>query len=94
MTVTGVTSTVTTNKMESVSDSDKSSDHSSLKQKMPVLKLMVSKQGQKASSDLDQASVTRSEKDPESPSELEKTSNQEFTSEKKTLSQMPRLGPQ
>ncbi|EGV93698.1 Hepatoma-derived growth factor-related protein 2 [Cricetulus griseus] len=93
MTVTAVTTTATSDRMESDSDSDKSSDHSGLKRKTPVLKMSVSKRARKASSDLDQASVSPSEEDSESPSESEKTSDQDFTPEKKTVARAPRRGP-
>lgn len=93
MTVTAVTTTATSDRMESDSDSDKSSDHSGLKRKTPVLKVSVSKRARRASSDLDQASVSPSEEDSESPSESEKTSDQDFTPEKKTAARPPRRGP-
>ncbi|XP_049981136.1 hepatoma-derived growth factor-related protein 2 isoform X1 [Alexandromys fortis] len=94
MTVTAVTTTATSDRMESDSGSEKSSDHSGLKRKTPILKVMsVSKRARKASSDLDQASVSPSEEDSESPSESEKTSDQDFTPEKKTVARAPRRGP-
>ncbi|XP_049981140.1 hepatoma-derived growth factor-related protein 2 isoform X5 [Alexandromys fortis] len=93
MTVTAVTTTATSDRMESDSGSEKSSDHSGLKRKTPILKMSVSKRARKASSDLDQASVSPSEEDSESPSESEKTSDQDFTPEKKTVARAPRRGP-
>ncbi|KAH0521671.1 Hepatoma-derived growth factor-related protein 2 [Microtus ochrogaster] len=47
----------------------------------------------KASSDLDQPSVFPSKEDSESPSESEKTSDQDFTPEKKTVARAPRQDP-
>ncbi|KAF6094114.1 HDGF like 2 [Phyllostomus discolor] len=94
MAVTAVTSAATSDRMESDSDSDKSSDTSSLKRKASALKMSVSKRARKASSDLDQASVSPSEEEnSESSSESEKTSDQDFTPEKKTVVRVPRRGP-
>lgn len=47
-----------------------------LTQPGPAFQMSVSKRARKASSDLDQASVSPSEEDSESPSESEKTSDQ------------------
>ncbi|XP_045686706.1 hepatoma-derived growth factor-related protein 2 isoform X3 [Phyllostomus hastatus] len=94
MAVTAVTSAATSDRMESDSDSDKSSDTSSLKRKASALKMSVSKRARKASSDLDQASVSPSEEEnSESSSESEKTSDQDFTPEKKAVVRVPRRGP-
>ncbi|XP_015856295.1 hepatoma-derived growth factor-related protein 2 isoform X4 [Peromyscus maniculatus bairdii] len=64
-----------------------------LTQPGPAFQMSVSKRARKASSDLDQASVSPSEEDSESPSESEKTSDQDFTPEKKTVARAPRRGP-
>ncbi|XP_077835538.1 hepatoma-derived growth factor-related protein 2 isoform X1 [Macaca mulatta] len=94
MAVTAVTATAASDRMESDSDSDKSSDNSGLKRKTPALKMSVSKRARKASSDLDQASVSPSEEEnSESSSESEKTSDQDFTPEKKAVVRAPRRGP-
>ncbi|XP_059553100.1 hepatoma-derived growth factor-related protein 2 isoform X2 [Myotis daubentonii] len=94
MTVTAVTAAAASDRMESDSDSDKSSDNSSLKRKASTLKMSVSKRARKASSDLDQASVSPSEEEnSESSSESEKTSDQDFTPEKKAMVRVPRRGP-
>ncbi|XP_016053342.1 PREDICTED: hepatoma-derived growth factor-related protein 2 isoform X2 [Miniopterus natalensis] len=94
MVVTAVTAAATSDRMESDSDSDKSSDNSSLKRKASALKMSVSKRARKASSDLDQASVSPSEEEnSESSSESEKTSDQDFTPEKKAVVRVPRRGP-
>uniref|UniRef100_A0A2K6CG44 Hepatoma-derived growth factor-related protein 2 n=1 Tax=Macaca nemestrina TaxID=9545 RepID=A0A2K6CG44_MACNE len=56
--------------------------------------MSVSKRARKASSDLDQASVSPSEEEnSESSSESEKTSDQDFTPEKKAVVRAPRRGP-
>ncbi|XP_070347861.1 hepatoma-derived growth factor-related protein 2 isoform X4 [Equus asinus] len=94
MAVTAVTATAASDRMESDSDSDKSSDNSGLKRKAPALKMSVSKRARKASSDLDQGSVSPSdEENSESSSESEKTSDQDFTPEKKAVVRAPRRGP-
>ncbi|KAL4664884.1 hypothetical protein H8959_015870 [Pygathrix nigripes] len=94
MAVTAVTATAASDRMESDSDSDKSSDNSGLKRKTPALKMSVSKRARKASSDLDQASLSPSEEEnSESSSESEKTSDQDFTPEKKAVVRAPRRGP-
>ncbi|KFO28828.1 Hepatoma-derived growth factor-related protein 2 [Fukomys damarensis] len=96
MAVTAVTAAATSDRMESDSDSDKSSDNSGLKRKTSALKveMSVSKRARKASSDLDQASVSPSEEEnSESSSESEKTSDQDFTPEKKAVVRAPRRGP-
>uniref|UniRef100_G1RS81 HDGF like 2 n=1 Tax=Nomascus leucogenys TaxID=61853 RepID=G1RS81_NOMLE len=94
MAVTAVTATAASDRMESDSDSDKSSDNNGLKRKTPVLKMSVSKRARKASSDLDQASMSPSEEEnSESSSESEKTSDQDFTPEKKAVVRAPRRGP-
>ncbi|XP_078299703.1 hepatoma-derived growth factor-related protein 2 isoform X1 [Panthera onca] len=94
MAVTAVTATAASDRMESDSDSDKSSDNSGLKRKAAALKMSVSKRARKASSDLDQASVSPSEEEnSESSSESEKTSDQDFTPEKKAVVRAPRRGP-
>uniref|UniRef100_A0A673UVR4 Hepatoma-derived growth factor-related protein 2 n=1 Tax=Suricata suricatta TaxID=37032 RepID=A0A673UVR4_SURSU len=94
MAVTTVTATAASDRMESDSDSDKSSDNSGLKRKAAALKMSVSKRARKASSDLDQASVSPSEEEnSESSSESEKTSDQDFTPEKKAVVRGPRRGP-
>ncbi|XP_020021476.1 hepatoma-derived growth factor-related protein 2 isoform X2 [Castor canadensis] len=100
MAVTAVTASAASDRMESDSDSDKSSDHSGLKRKTSVLKqsphfqMSVSKRARKASSDLDQASMSPSEEEnSESSSESEKTSDQDFTPEKKPVGRAPRRGP-
>uniref|UniRef100_A0A452F8Z8 Hepatoma-derived growth factor-related protein 2 n=1 Tax=Capra hircus TaxID=9925 RepID=A0A452F8Z8_CAPHI len=92
--VTAVTAAATSDRMESDSDSDKSSDNSGLKRKAVPLKMSVSKRTRKASSDLDQASMSPSEEEnSESSSESEKTSDQDFTPEKKAVVRAPRRGP-
>ncbi|XDA76588.1 hypothetical protein R6Z07F_006732 [Ovis aries] len=92
--VTAVTAAATSDRMESDSDSDKSSDNSGLKRKAVALKMSVSKRTRKASSDLDQASMSPSEEEnSESSSESEKTSDQDFTPEKKAVVRAPRRGP-
>ncbi|MXQ83872.1 hypothetical protein E5288_WYG002558 [Bos mutus] len=94
MAVTAVTAAATGDRMESDSDSDKSSDNSGLKRKAVALKMSVSKRTRKASSDLDQASMSPSEEEnSESSSESEKTSDQDFTPEKKAVVRAPRRGP-
>ncbi|XP_069849483.1 hepatoma-derived growth factor-related protein 2-like isoform X2 [Dipodomys merriami] len=94
MAVTAVTAAAASDRMESDSDSDKSSDHSGLKRKTAALKMSVSKRARKASSDLDPASISPSEdENSESSSESEKTSDQDFTPEKKTVGRPPRRGP-
>uniref|UniRef100_A0A8C9A5M8 Hepatoma-derived growth factor-related protein 2 n=1 Tax=Prolemur simus TaxID=1328070 RepID=A0A8C9A5M8_PROSS len=94
MAVTAVTAAAASDRMESDSDSDKSSDNSGLKRKTSALKMSVSKRARKASSDLDQASVSPSEEEnSESSSESEKTSDQDFTPEKKAVVRAPRRGP-
>ncbi|XP_048197905.1 hepatoma-derived growth factor-related protein 2 isoform X4 [Perognathus longimembris pacificus] len=94
MAVTAVTAAAASDRMESDSDSDKSSDHSGLKRKTSALKMSVSKRARKASSDLDPASISPSEdENSESSSESEKTSDQDFTPEKKTVGRAPRRGP-
>ncbi|XP_007949243.1 hepatoma-derived growth factor-related protein 2 [Orycteropus afer afer] len=94
MAVTAVTAATTSNRMESDSDSDKSSDNSGMKRKASALKMSVSKRARKASSDLDQASASPSEEEnSESSSESEKTSDQDFTPEKKAVARAPRRGP-
>ncbi|XP_019509083.1 PREDICTED: hepatoma-derived growth factor-related protein 2 isoform X2 [Hipposideros armiger] len=94
MAVTAVTATATSDRMESDSDSDKSSENSGLKRKASALKMSVSKRARKASSDLDQASMSPSEEEnSESSSESEKTSDQDFTPEKKAVVRAPRRGP-
>ncbi|XP_066131536.1 hepatoma-derived growth factor-related protein 2 isoform X2 [Saccopteryx bilineata] len=56
--------------------------------------MSVSKRARKVSSDLDQASVSPSEEEnSESSSESEKTSDQDFTPEKKAVVRVPRRGP-
>uniref|UniRef100_A0A8C5ZYE2 Hepatoma-derived growth factor-related protein 2 n=1 Tax=Marmota marmota marmota TaxID=9994 RepID=A0A8C5ZYE2_MARMA len=93
MAVTAVTATAASDRMESDSDSDKSSDNSGLKRKTSALKMSVSKRARKASSDLDEASVSPSAEDSESSSESAKTSDQDFTPEKKAVVRAPRRGP-
>ncbi|XP_064335838.1 hepatoma-derived growth factor-related protein 2 isoform X2 [Camelus dromedarius] len=94
MAVTAVTAAAASDRMESDSDSDKSSDHSGLKRKAVALKMSVSKRARKASSDLDQGSMSPSEEEnSESSSESEKTSDQDFTPEKKAVVRAPRRGP-
>ncbi|XP_008590739.1 PREDICTED: hepatoma-derived growth factor-related protein 2 [Galeopterus variegatus] len=94
MAVTAVTAAAASDRMESDSDSDKSSDNSGLKRKTSALKMSVSKRVRKASSDLDQASVSPSEEEnSESSSESQKTSDQDFTPEKKAVVRAPRRGP-
>ncbi|XP_066889132.1 hepatoma-derived growth factor-related protein 2 isoform X3 [Kogia breviceps] len=94
MAVTAVTAAAASDRMESDSDSDKSSDNSGLKRKAVALKMSVSKRARKASSDLDQASMSPSEEEnSESSSESEKTSDQDFTPEKKAVVRAPRRGP-
>uniref|UniRef100_G3UJH7 Hepatoma-derived growth factor-related protein 2 n=1 Tax=Loxodonta africana TaxID=9785 RepID=G3UJH7_LOXAF len=94
MAVTAVTTAAASDRMESDSDSDKSSDNSGLKRKASALKMAVPKRSRKASSDLDQASVSPSEEEnSESSSESEKTSDQDFTPEKKAVARAPRRGP-
>ncbi|XP_006868986.1 PREDICTED: hepatoma-derived growth factor-related protein 2-like [Chrysochloris asiatica] len=94
MAVTAVTASTTSDRMESDSDSDRSSDNSGLKRKASAVKMSVSKRTRKASSDLDQASVSPSdEENSESSSESEKTSDQDFTPEKKAVVRAPRRGP-
>ncbi|XP_066200725.1 hepatoma-derived growth factor-related protein 2 isoform X2 [Saccopteryx leptura] len=94
MAVTAVTAAAASDRMESDSDSDKSSDNSGLKRKASALKMSVSKRARKVSSDLDQASVSPSEEEnSESSSESEKTSDQDFTPEKKAVVRVPRRGP-
>ncbi|XP_045155993.1 hepatoma-derived growth factor-related protein 2 [Echinops telfairi] len=94
MAVTAVATSAASDRMESGSDSGKSSDHSGgLKRKAPALKMSVSKRARKASSDLDQASMSPSEEEnSESSSESEKTSDQDFTPEKKAVGRPPRRG--
>ena len=65
MTVSAVTSTATSDRMESDSDYDKCSDHNGLTRKTPVLKMSVSKRSRRASRNLHQASVSPSEEDSE-----------------------------
>ncbi|XP_024897634.1 hepatoma-derived growth factor-related protein 2-like, partial [Pteropus alecto] len=56
--------------------------------------MSASKRARKASSDLDQASMSPSEEEnSESSSESEKTSDQDFTPEKKAVVRAPRRGP-
>ncbi|XP_036089977.1 hepatoma-derived growth factor-related protein 2 [Rousettus aegyptiacus] len=94
MAVTAVTAAATSDRMESDSDSDKSSENSGLKRKASALKMSASKRARKASSDLDQASISPSEEEnSESSSESEKTSDQDFTPEKKAVVRAPRRGP-
>ncbi|XP_054549037.1 hepatoma-derived growth factor-related protein 2 isoform X2 [Talpa occidentalis] len=94
MAVTAVTAAAASDRMESDSDSDKSSDNSGLKRKASALKMSVSKRVRKAPSDLDPASVSPSEEEnSESSSESEKTSDQDFTPEKKAVVRTPRRGP-
>ncbi|XP_023572947.1 hepatoma-derived growth factor-related protein 2 isoform X5 [Octodon degus] len=96
MAVTAVTAAAASDRMESDSDSDKSSDNSGLKRKTSALKVQmsVSKRARKASSDLEQASVSPSEEEnSESSSESEKTSDQDFTPEKKAVVRAPRRAP-
>nr|XP_019599578.1 PREDICTED: hepatoma-derived growth factor-related protein 2 isoform X2 [Rhinolophus sinicus] len=94
MAVTAVTATTTSDRMESESDSDKSSENSGLKRKAAAVKMSVSKRARKTSSDLDQASMSPSEEEnSESSSESEKTSDQDFTPEKKAVVRAPRRGP-
>ncbi|KAM9686754.1 hepatoma-derived growth factor-related protein 2 [Trichechus inunguis] len=94
MAITAVTTAAASERMESDSDSDKSSDNSGLKRKASALKMSVSKRARKASSDLDQASMSPSEEEnSESSSESEKTSDQDFTPEKKAVARAPRRGP-
>ncbi|XP_019599577.2 hepatoma-derived growth factor-related protein 2 isoform X1 [Rhinolophus sinicus] len=94
MAVTAVTATATSDRMESESDSDKSSENSGLKRKAAAVKMSVSKRARKTSSDLDQASMSPSEEEnSESSSESEKTSDQDFTPEKKAVVRAPRRGP-
>ncbi|XP_021567294.1 hepatoma-derived growth factor-related protein 2 [Carlito syrichta] len=94
MAVTAMTAAAASNRMDSDSGSDKSSDSSGLKRKTSALKMSVSKRARKASSDLDQASLSPSEEEnSESSSESEKTSDQDFTPEKKAVVRAPRRGP-
>ncbi|XP_023416777.1 hepatoma-derived growth factor-related protein 2 isoform X3 [Cavia porcellus] len=94
MAVTAVTAAAASDRMESDSDSDKSSDNSGLKRKPSALKMSLSKRARKASSDRDRASVSPSEdENSESSSESEKTSDQDFTPEKKAVARAPRRGP-
>ncbi|KAG8519090.1 Hepatoma-derived growth factor-related protein 2, partial [Galemys pyrenaicus] len=94
MAVTAVTAAAASDRMESDSDSDKSSDNSGLKRKASALKMSVSKRVRKAPSDLEPASVSPSEEEnSESSSESEKTSDQDFTPEKKAVVRAPRRGP-
>ncbi|KAB0396933.1 hypothetical protein E2I00_009848, partial [Balaenoptera physalus] len=61
---------------------------------MAFRRMSVSKRARKASSDLDQASMSPSEEEnSESSSESEKTSDQDFTPEKKAVVRAPRRGP-
>ncbi|XP_007431304.1 hepatoma-derived growth factor-related protein 2 [Python bivittatus] len=75
-------------------ESDKGSDHSSMKRKSLAMKMPVAKRPRKSSSDLDQASPSPSEEEnSESSSESEKYSDQDFTPEKKPPPRTSRRAP-
>ncbi|XP_070800748.1 hepatoma-derived growth factor-related protein 2 [Pituophis catenifer annectens] len=85
---------MTVEKAES-EESDKGSDHSSMKRKSLATKMPVAKRPRKSSSDLEQASGSPSEEEEnsESSSESEKYSDQDFTPEKKTPARASRRAP-
>ncbi|XP_048353096.1 hepatoma-derived growth factor-related protein 2 [Sphaerodactylus townsendi] len=80
-------------KLGSDDESEKGSDHSSVKRKSLATKMPAAKRPRKSSSDLDQASVSPSEENSESSSESEKDSDQDFTPEKKPPPRAARRAP-